>query len=70
MEKIRFCTLKLNLADRTFAAVWKKHITGDHVGAGIPAVSQKLLSLGEASQCQNDRAKRVKSRFGIPLGIA
>ena len=68
--EIRYCPVKLNLNDRTFGASLEQHITGDRVDAGIPAVSQKLLCLGEASQCHNDRAKRVKSRFGIPLGIA
>ena len=70
MEKIQFCTVKLNRNDRTFDTVLEKHIMGDRVCAGIPAVSQKLLRLGEASQCLHDRAKRVKSRFDIPLGIA
>ena len=58
-KKIRFCGEETDLNDRSwgrFGADFLDHNREIRSCAGIPAVSQKLLRLGEAFQCQFDRA--------------
>ena len=58
-KKIRFCGEESDLNDRNwsrFGADFLDHNREITSCAGIPAVSQKLLRLGEAFQCQFDRA--------------